>query len=219
MDAGLLDVLHDAGDEDVLPSHSASTSDLGRVGQVAIEQERVSCRAPVLICPSSCRWGSGPSRPTGSARGACRADSPRTASRSVDDRHGPPAEHVGRTHHEGQAEILRDQPRLLDRVGDAVLGLLQAELVEQTLEAVAGPRRGRSCRARCRGSARRRPQQRRRASLERRSGLRTVTITPVERPRLALRLDDLEHVLLGQRLEIEPVPRCRSRSRRSRDCS
>jgi hypothetical protein len=55
----------------------------------------------------------------------------------ADDGHGPPAEHIRRPHHERQAEVGRDQPRLLDRIGDAVLRLLEAELVEEALEAVA----------------------------------------------------------------------------------
>ena len=41
MDAGLLDVLHDAGDEDVLAVGERVDVDLDRVGQVAVEEERV----------------------------------------------------------------------------------------------------------------------------------------------------------------------------------
>ena len=41
MDAGLLDVLHDAGDEGVLAVGKAIDVDLGRVGEIAIEQQRV----------------------------------------------------------------------------------------------------------------------------------------------------------------------------------
>src|SRR6202041_3830680 len=49
----------------------------------------------------------------------------------------PPAQHIGRAHHERQLKIGGNEAGLLDRIGDAVLRLLQAELVEQALEAVA----------------------------------------------------------------------------------
>ena len=55
----------------------------------------------------------------------------------ADDLHRAAAEHIGRTHHQRQPEIGGHQPRLLDRIGDAVLRLLQAQLVEHALEAVA----------------------------------------------------------------------------------
>ena len=45
MDAGLLDVLHDAGDEHVLAVAERVDVDLDRVRQVAVEQERVLARA------------------------------------------------------------------------------------------------------------------------------------------------------------------------------
>ncbi len=41
----------------------------------------------------------------------------------------------------------------------------------------------------------------------------------VQRAVAALFRDDLQHVLGGERLEIEPVRRCRSRSTPSPDCS
>ena len=50
MDAGLLDVLHDAGDERVLAVGEAVDVDLDRVGQIAVDQQRV-LPSTVLICP------------------------------------------------------------------------------------------------------------------------------------------------------------------------
>ena len=41
MDAGFLDMLHDAADEDVLAVAEAVDVDLDGVGQVAVEQQRV----------------------------------------------------------------------------------------------------------------------------------------------------------------------------------
>ena len=40
MNAGLLDMLHDAGDESVLAVGKAIDVDLDRVGQIAVDQQR-----------------------------------------------------------------------------------------------------------------------------------------------------------------------------------
>jgi hypothetical protein len=45
MDAGFLDMLHDAGDEGVLAVAQAIDVDLDRVGQIAVDQQRIA-RAP-----------------------------------------------------------------------------------------------------------------------------------------------------------------------------
>ena len=55
----------------------------------------------------------------------------------MDDLHGAAAQHIGRAHHQREAELAGDQPRLLDGIGDAVLRLGEVELHEQLLEAVA----------------------------------------------------------------------------------
>ena len=48
MDAGFLDVLHDAGDEDVLAVGEAVDIDFDGVGQIAVEQQRaLGARPPV----------------------------------------------------------------------------------------------------------------------------------------------------------------------------
>ena len=44
MDAGLLDVLHDAGDEGVLAVAEAVDVDLGRVGKIPVDQQRALLR-------------------------------------------------------------------------------------------------------------------------------------------------------------------------------
>ena len=41
MDAGFLDMLHDAGDDDVLAVAQRIDVDLDRVGEIAVEQQRV----------------------------------------------------------------------------------------------------------------------------------------------------------------------------------
>ena len=63
MDAGLLDVLHDAGDERVLAVGEAVDVDLDGVGQIAVDQQRAlvgndELRRPVEIAGEP-RRGSG----------------------------------------------------------------------------------------------------------------------------------------------------------------
>ena len=135
MDARLLDMLHDAGDEHALAVAQRVDVDLDRVGEIAVEQQRVLAEHGVDLA--------------GLVVGIARLDVGGHQARQhaeqvivergliVDDRHRAAAEHVGRAHHQRQAEIGGDQPRLFDGIGDAVLGLLEAELVEQPLEAVA----------------------------------------------------------------------------------
>ncbi len=50
MDAGLLDVLHDAGNEGVLAVGEAVDVDLDRIGEIAVDQQR-ALPSTVLICP------------------------------------------------------------------------------------------------------------------------------------------------------------------------
>ena len=135
MDAGLLDMLHDSGDEHVAAVAERVDVDLDRVREVAVEEQRVLAEYGVDL----------PGLVVRIARLDVRRDQARQGAEEVvlelllvaDDRHGAAAEHVGRTHDEGQAEVGRDEPALLDRIGDAVLRLLQGELVEEALEAVA----------------------------------------------------------------------------------
>ena len=117
------------------PSQSAVDVDLDRVREVAVEEQRVLAEHGVDL----------PGLVVRIARLDVRRDQARQGAEEVvlelrlvaDDRHGAAAEHVGRAHDEGQAEVGGDEPALLDRIGDAVLRLLQAELVEEALEAVA----------------------------------------------------------------------------------
>ena len=135
MDAGLLDMLHDPGDEHVAAVAERVDVDLDRVREVAVEEQRVLAEHGVDL----------PGLVVRIARLDVRRDQARQGAEEVvlelrlvaDDRHGAAAEHVGGAHDEGQAEVGGDEPALLDRIGDAVLRLLQAELVEEALEAVA----------------------------------------------------------------------------------
>ncbi len=135
VDAGLLDMLHHPGDEDVLAVAQAIDVHLHRIDQIAVEQQRILAQNRVDLA--------------GLVIGIARLDIGRHQARQrakqviverpavADDRHGAPAKHIGRAHDERQAQLLGDDARLLDRIGDAVLRLFQAELVEQALELVA----------------------------------------------------------------------------------
>ena len=100
MDAGLLDVLHDAADEDVLAVGERVDVDLDGVGEVAVDQHR--------------RLAGDDHAPAADVAVELRLV-------LVDDLHGAAAEHVGRADHHREADALGDRARLLDRLGDAVL--------------------------------------------------------------------------------------------------
>ena len=122
----------------------------------------------------------------------------------MDDRHRPAAQHVGGANDQRKPEIGGDETRLLDRIGDTVLGLLQAELVEEPLEAVAILRQI--------DGVDRSPKDRRARLLDRVGELQRrlaaeLDDDALERPALALLVENGEHVLSRQRLEVEPVRR------------
>ncbi len=135
MDAGFLDVLHDADDEGVLAVAQAVDIDFDGVGQIAVEQQRILAEhgvdLPGLVVRVT-RLDVGRHQ-----LGQGAEQIVRELAFLADDLHRAAAEHVGRAHHQRQAEIGRDEARLLDRIGDAVLRLLEVELVQQALEAVA----------------------------------------------------------------------------------
>ena len=202
MNAGLLDMLHHARDEDILAVAEAINVHLDRVGQIAVEQQRIFAQHRIDLA--------------GLVIGIARLDLGRDKSgqrveqiiieRAVvaDDRHRTSAQHIGRAHHQRQAQFLRHDPRLFDRIGDPVLRLFEAELVEQALELVAvfgeidridrGAENGNA------GVLQRLGQFERGLAAE-------LHDHALERPRLLLLGQDLQHVLAGQRLEIKPV-RC-----------
>ncbi len=114
MDAGLLDVLHDPADQDVLAVAHRVDVDLDRDVEEAVEQHRAVVRhlhrvasvgAQVLLV--------------------------------VDDLHGAPAEHVGGAHHERKAHLARERDGLVLGARGGVGGLLESELPHQRLEALA----------------------------------------------------------------------------------
>ncbi len=118
------------------------------------------------------------------------------------DLHGSAAQHIGRPDHHGIAQLVGDAARLGRRAGDAALGLLEPEPVDQRLEAVAVLRQVDGIR---RGAEDRHARLLERAGkLQRRlpAELHDHASEPALR---LLHANDLEHVLGGQRLEVEPV--------------
>ena len=113
-----------------------------------------------------------------------------------------PPEHVGRPDHDRIADLVGDRARRLRTFRDAALRLPQPEPVEQLLEAVAvlgevdGVGRG--------AEDRHVRLFERFGELERRLPAE-LHDDAVQRAVAALGIDDLEHVLGGERLEVEPV--------------
>ena len=120
----------------------------------------------------------------------------------MDDLHGAAAEHVGRPDHDRIADLLGDRARRRRARGDAAARLADVEPLEQLLEAVAVLGEvdgvGRGAEDRHLGPLQRLGELERRLAAE-------LHDDPVQGAVAALGVDDLEHVLGGQRLEIEPV--------------
>ncbi len=115
MHAGLLDVLHDAGDVDVRAVAEGVDVDFGGVGEVAVEQDR---------------GVAGDLDGGGDVAGELGV--------VADDLHGAAAEHVAGADHQRVADAGGDGLGLLGRAGDAVGGLAAGRgRCEQLLEALA----------------------------------------------------------------------------------
>ena len=202
MDAGLLDMLHDAGDEDVGAVAERVDVDLDRVDEIAVEEQRILAQhridlpgLVVGIARLDLRWhqtGKGPEQIIVEA------------ALVVQDRHGAAAQHVRGPRDERQAEVGGDVARLLDGIGDAVLRLAQAEFLDQSLEPVTIlgeiDRIDRGAEDRNAGLFQRRRELQRRLAAELDDGALEGAVGLLDG-------HDLEHVLGGQRLEIEPPRR------------
>ncbi len=202
MDAGLLDMFHDAGHEHIRAVAECVDVDLDRIRQVAVEEQRVRAEHRVDLAGLV----------VGVAGLHVRRHEARQRVEQVavergvgaDDRHGAPAQHIGRPHHQRQPERGRDEARLFDRVADAVLGLFQPKLVEQALEPIAVlgevDRIDRSAEDGDPRSLESGREFQRGLSAELHDDALQGAVGAFGR-------QNLEHVLRGQRLEIEPVRR------------
>ena len=112
MDPGLLDMLHDAGDEYLIAVGDRVDIDLDRVLQIAVDQHRV--------------------RPRDADRMRAYSGQPGVV---VHDLHGAAAQHIGRPDHHRKADRGATASASSAEMGGAVLGLLQAEALQQLLEA------------------------------------------------------------------------------------
>ena len=120
----------------------------------------------------------------------------------MDDLHGAAAQHVGRADDQRIAEPLGDDAGLLERIGDAVLGLGEFEPVDQLGEQVAVfgeiDRGGLGAEDGDAGLFDRIGEVERGLAAE-------LDDDAVQRAVGLFALEDLDDVLFGQRLEIEPV--------------
>ena len=120
----------------------------------------------------------------------------------VHDLHGAAAEHVRRTDNDGVTDGVGDGARFAGRAGDAAVGLLQPELLDQLLEPVAilgeidGV--GRGAEDGHAGVFQRGGELQRRLAAE-------LHDDALQRALRLLLGNDLQHVLGGERLEVEPV--------------
>ena len=179
MNAGFLDVLHDAGDEDVLAVADRVDIDLDGIGEIAVDQHRAVARDDHRLGDVALELGI-----------------------VLDDFHGAAAQHIGRADHHGEADALGDLLRFGAGIGDAVLGLAQFQFLEELGEAVAvfGQVDGIGRRAEDghAGLFQGAGQLQRRLAAE-------LHDDALQRAVRLFGVDDLEHVLGGQRFEIEAV--------------
>ena len=135
MDTGLFDMFHDPADEDVVAVAEGIDIDLDGIGEIPVEEQRVLAEHRIDLPGLVVRIAG---FDVGGDEAGQGAEQIIVEGRLVvHDRHGAAAQHIGGAHDERQPEFAGHQPRLLDRIGDAVLRLFQSELVEQPLEAVA----------------------------------------------------------------------------------
>ena len=188
MHAGLLDMLHDAGDEGVLAVGNTIDVDFDRIRQVAVEQERALLRHHEFGRPVEVAGETG--EITIELMGV------------VHDLHRPPAQHIGRPDHDRETHLGGNRARFAGRGGDGVLRLFQAEFVEQLLEAVAIfgeiDHVGRGAEDRHVRLFERFGELQRRLAAE-------LHDHAVQGAAAALDIDDLEHVFGGERFEIQAI--------------
>ncbi len=176
MHAGLLDVLHHAADQHLAVAVGDDVDvDLDRVVEEAVEQHRRIVRHLHRF-----------------------ADVARQVGVGMHHFHRAAAEHVARAHHQRIADLARQHQRLVGAARGAVRRLQQAEVGHELLEALAVlgqvDRLGRGA------------DHRHAVGLERARQLQRRLPAVLHDHALGLlQLDDLQHVLEGQRLEVQAV--------------
>ncbi len=134
VNACFFDVFHDAGNIAVLAIAEAVDIHFDGLCQIGIEQKRVFAQQRVDLA--------------GLVVWIFRLDVFRHQLRNcveqiclqatlvMDDLHGTTTKNIRRADNQREAQISNDQARLLNRIGNAVLWLVKAELDQQLLEAV-----------------------------------------------------------------------------------
>ena len=180
MDSGLFDVLEQPADDDVVPIGDTIDIHLDGVLEELVDEDRLSLGV-----------GHSLERDSHVARELFLG---------VDDLHCTPAEHVARSNHDGESDLLSDGERVLGALGDPAIRTLEVQLGEQLVEAlpvlgaVDGVRRG---------TEDRHPGPR---EGHRQLQGRLATELHDDAIRL-LDVDDVHHVFVRQRLEVELVGR------------
>ena len=135
VNAGFLDMFHDAGHKGVFAVGEAINVEFDGIGQIAVKQQRVLAEQGVDLA--------------GLVVGITGLDFFRheTGNRIqqigwqgrfiMNDLHRPATQHIGWAHHQREAEFPGNEARLLDGIGDAVSRLAQIQLVQEFLETVA----------------------------------------------------------------------------------
>ena len=179
MNAGFLDMFHDAADIDVLAVAQRVDINLDGVVQEAVDQHRVVAGNDNRVTHVALEIGF-----------------------VMHHLHRAPAKNIGRADDDRQADTGGDVARLFGGMRDAVLRLAQLQIVDQLLEPLAvfgkvdGVRAGsedRDVRLLQRGG-----------DLQRRLAAK-LDNDAMHLAGLRFAADDFDHILVGQRLEIQPV--------------
>ena len=178
---GLLDMLQDAGDIDRLAIGHGVHIHFDGIAQIPVDQHRRTARNHHRLANICLQLGAG-----------------------VDNLHGTPAKHIGWPHQHRIADGFGHLHGLLGAAGDAVIRLFQAELVDQRRKALAIFGQIDAVRA---------GTQDRNAGILQGSGKFKGCLAAQLHHHtdqftiLLLGVEDFQHVLSRQRLEIQPVRR------------
>ena len=179
MDAGLLNMLHDAADHDRLAIGQGIHVNFDGIFQIFVNQDGMFRRYLNGL-----------------------VDIGLQTFLIIDDFHRPPAQDIGRPHHDGVGQACRHGCRLVERAGHAAGRLFQSQLVQQSLEALAilgkVNRVRRGAQNRHAGPFQRQSQLQRRLAAE-------LHHHPTKITRSALCRNNAEYILFCQRFEIQAV--------------
>ena len=179
MDAGLLDMFHDAADIDILAIAQRVDIDLDGVAQEAVDQHRIVTGHNHRVAHIAFKVG-----------------------QLVNHLHGASAKNVGGADDNRQANLVNNVTGLFGGMGDAVARLAERQIIDQLLETLAILGKVDGVRAGAEDRDPRRLQRRR--DFQRRLAAK-LHDHAMHGAGLGFPPYDLDHILVGQRLEIQPV--------------